>query len=78
MTRTLLGLVPLVAQATRQAFSVRNAECAVVNLTFSYLARGLSPGFFLFFGLLPLSLFFLTVFSSMLDPPENICSSGKG
>lgn len=48
MTRTLLGLVPLVAQATRQAFSVRNAECAVVNLTFSYLARGLSLAFFIF------------------------------
>lgn len=65
------------AQATRQAFSARNAECAVVNLAFSYLARGLSPGFFVL-GLLALSLFFLTVFSSMLDPPENICSSGKG
>lgn len=65
------------AQATTQAFSARNAECAVVNLAFSYLARGLSPGFFVL-GLLALSLFFLTVFSSMLDPPENICSSGKG
>lgn len=48
MTRTLLGLVPLVAQATRQAFSVRNAESVVINLIFSYLARGLSPGFFIF------------------------------
>lgn len=48
LIRTLLGHALLVAQATRQAFSARNAECAVVNLAFSYLARGLSPGFFCF------------------------------
>lgn len=78
LVRLLLGLVLFAAQAIKRVHSARNAENAVVNLDNSSLARGLSPGFFVF-GLFALfSLFFLTAFASMLDAPEIIPLSGKG
>lgn len=48
LIRVLLGLVLFAAQAIKRVHSARNAENAVVNLDNYSLARGLSPGFFVF------------------------------
>ena len=48
LVRLLLGLVLFAAQAIKRVHSARNAEIAVIDLDNHSLARGLSPGFFVF------------------------------